>query len=659
MTRDEVIDAAAAEGIDLGTDDPGYRLDEVLDEGDEVVVALDDGRLAWLPGLLDGCIFTHRVSELELEHDMVELSQDLTAIAMLTESETYHTLLDGSPVVAVLPQFAPEALEERGVPAALIASEEVWFLPPGYLAGLGMEARDLFGVQVTDLGFEIIAVDAVHKSTAVAAVAARLGERPDRPEMIAVCVWMTCDRDSDAFREPIAPLGELLTTIGLVVEGEWVAPAGFDFDLWRAGFRIGAIMTRHDLDLDEATAVWTSVMLHERIRGWVEAVFADSTEDDWSDGGAPSPHLLQRAQAATKGTDFEDDTDFMDARDALDFFEEPIVVEAFLSEASSADGFSALSLGLFARSFEKVAPRAARPALLWLRGRAHEHVGEIELAEHAFRAAEALDPSWPLTLMSLARLASDRGDAERGLSLLRRAGTLPDAPLVRMLEAFQPIPHPIPARNQPCWCGSGRKYKQCHLHREQLPLADRAAWLYQKAITDLLAGPSAAHLMDVAYWRSEHWDAPDGLERALSDDLVLDVVLFEGRAFADFLALRGTLLPKDEALMAQRWLQVERSVHEVVSVQPGGLITLRDVRTGDVSEARAPTGTKTVQLGELYCARVVPAGETVQIPGGLEPVSPEDRDSLIALLDDLPDPIELVAFLSRPNDHVTAPSGTD
>jgi hypothetical protein len=110
-----------------------------------------------------------------------------------------------------------------------------------------------------------------------------------------------------------------------------------------------------------------------------------------------------------------------------------------------------------------------------------ERLGDLEQAEATFRAAESLDSSWPLTLMSLARYASDRGDAERGLSLLRRAGATAEHELVVLLERFQPAPRPGLGRNHPCWCGSGRKYKVCHLHREQLPLAERAAWLYQKA----------------------------------------------------------------------------------------------------------------------------------------------------------------------------------
>lgn len=165
---------------------------------------------------------------------------------------------------------------------------------------------------------------------------------------------------------------------------------------------------------------------------------------------------------------------------------------------------------------------------------------------------------------------------------------------------------------------------------------------------DLLEGPFGPLLIETAQARARYWDSPDALGRAVQDGLACDAVLFEGGAFADFLAVRGSLLPEDERLLAGQWLLVERSVHEVVSVRRGEGMTLRDVRTGDVHEVRERGGSRQVKVGELYCARVVPAGETVQIFGGMEPVSVvEQRDDLIALLDDDPDPVELVAFLSR------------
>jgi hypothetical protein len=131
---------------------------------------------------------------------------------------------------------------------------------------------------------------------------------------------------------------------------------------------------------------------------------------------------------------------------------------------------------------ESAVPRAAQVAWRWLQAVALERIGDIEQAERELLAAESMDPDWPLPLIDLARIASDRGDVERGLGLLRRAGAEPDHPLVELLLAHQPEPRRDLGRNEPCWCGSGRKYKKCHLGREQRTLAGRVKWLYAKAL---------------------------------------------------------------------------------------------------------------------------------------------------------------------------------
>jgi hypothetical protein len=49
----------------------------------------------------------------------------------------------------------------------------------------------------------------------------------------------------------------------------------------------------------------------------------------------------------------------------------------------------------------------------------------------------------------------------------------------------------------------------------------------------------------------------------------------------------------------------------------------------------------------LICTRVLPAGDSMQFFGGIEPVALHQRDALIDLLDEGPDPEVLVAQLSR------------
>jgi len=546
----------------------------------------------------------------------------------VAELDTYRRLAAGSPIGDVLAQFDAEVLAARGVPAAAMGSEGALLLPPGCLAGLGAEAGDVVGLRVTADGFELSVVAGPAPSAGGVALAALLDERPDRPEMLSSAVWTVCADDESLFREPAAPLGELLAASGLVCEGDWIACSGFDFAEWRVAARIESIKERYELDDDEALAVLAAVGIYEQVLDLVEA--------------------MQSAQTAPPDDDeVALDLDKEIAAAALQSLAEPAVAAAALDEMDVHDDQSAAALGVFAETAEPLASRAARPALRWMRAKALEALGDCKEAEATLHAAESLDTSWPLTLLSLARYAGDRGDAERGLALLRRAGAPDDDDLVQLFERFRPAPRPGLGRNERCWCGSGRKYKACQLNREQLPLEQRAAWLYQKATTDLIDSPFGSLFVDAAEARARYGDSSEALIAAFGDPLVCDAVLFEGGAFADFLDTRGFLLPDDERALAEQLLLVRRSVHEVLDVSPGQGFTLRDVRTGDVCEVRERTASARVRVGECYCARVVPAGETMQIFGGMEPVSPGERDGLLGLLDDEPDPVDLVAALSR------------
>ena len=44
----------------------------------------------------------------------------------------------------------------------------------------------------------------------------------------------------------------------------------------------------------------------------------------------------------------------------------------------------------------------------------------------------------------------------------------------RVTNKQECTPAAIPGRNDPCWCGSGRKYKKCHLPDEEKKSAEKA-----------------------------------------------------------------------------------------------------------------------------------------------------------------------------------------
>ncbi len=609
---------------DRGMDDPDSLLQWNVLEMNCPARQLVDDRWVWLPEVLAGRVFTHRVSADESAHDVLTVTPDLDPITALCEHEQYQRLADGSTARVVLAGYDDELLEERDIPAEAIDPAGALLLMPGTLAKLDVAEGDTVGLRLTAEGLALDRVDVITRQTACVRLAATLDE--DEPTYVDAAVWTACVADPALFTDQLPPLSEIVEDQGLAHRGEWLAPSGFDFDRWQFERRCELLAERHGLDLDDALALTSLVELYDRVS--LLLIEADDADE--------SPAI--RTADGADGVAGELGAALAD----------PLLAELLVAETVDADRGGAAALGLFAEMLEPRVPRAARVACRWLRAVALERIGDIEEAERELLAAESMDPDWPLPLIDLARIASDRGDVERGLGLLRRAGAGPDHPLVVLLEAHRAEPRRDLGRNEPCWCGSGRKYKKCHLGREQLALAERVNWLYEKATQYVHIAGWRDLLAEVGYERYRHThDLSEALAAGMADPLVTDVVLFEGGAFAEFLQVRGSLLPDDERLLAEQWLLVDRSVFEVEKVNPGESVTVRDVRNGDMHEVRERTASRQLKPGQLICARVVPAGDSMQFFGGAEPVALHERDALIDLLDTEPDPVELVTALSR------------
>jgi SEC-C motif len=628
---------------DSGVSDPDTLLDEVLDETECPARQLVDDRWVWLPTVLAGRVFTHRLGADEAAHDILTVTPNLDPITALCEHEQYGRFADGSAARVVLPGFDDELLEHRGIPAEVVDPLGALLLMPGTLGTLGVAEGDLLGVRLTARGLEVERVSAPSLGV-YAAVGARLAATldADEPVYFDAAVWTACVEDPAVFTEPLPPLREIVDDYGLAHRGEWLAPDGFDFDRWRFERGCAALAERHDLEPDDAVALYALVELFDQM----SLLLIDAADAD----EPPEDALTAAAEGATGPDGAEPEVDrFADLVGELGAaLADPLLAELLLAETVGTGRDGASALGMFAEVLEPKVPRAARVAFRWLRAVALERIGDIDASEHELLAAESMDPDWPLPLFDLARIASDRGDVERGLALLRRAGAGPDYPLVELLTQYRAEPRRDIGRNELCWCGSGRKYKKCHLGREQLPLAERVGWLYIKAGQHAQLTGWNDLLVEAGYERCRYAvDDPDALAAALDDPLVMDAVLFEGGAFAEFLQIRGSLLPDDERLLAEQWLLVERSVFEVEQVHRGQGVTVRDVRTGDTHEVRERAASRQLKPGQLVCARVVPAGDTMQFFGGLEPVALHERDPLIDLLDTGPDAVTLVAQLSR------------
>ncbi|MBB5160466.1 SEC-C domain-containing protein [Mycobacterium sp. AZCC_0083] len=620
---------------DRGMDDPDSTIRWNLLEMDCPARQLVDDRWVWLPAVLAGRVFTHRVSAVECTHDMLNHSPDLSPITALCQHADYQNLADGSAANIVVAGYDDQLIEERGIPPEAIDPVAVLLLAPGTLAKLTVADGDTVGLRLTAEGLVLERVDVIAEHTAGARLAATLDA--DEPTYVDAAVWTACVADAALFTDPILPLSEIVDDHGLARRGDSIAPSGFDFGRWQFERRCELLAERHGIDVDDALVLTTLLELYDQTwRILAEADDADDADADAPDEADESPTL--------QPADHSDDvTGELGAQLA-----DPLLAQLLVAETVGSDHGGAAALGLLAEMMEPKVPRAARVAWRWLRAVALERLGDTEEAERELLAAESMDPDWPLPLIDLARFASDRGDVERGLALLRRAGDL-DHPLVALLQAHRVGPRNDLGRNEPCWCGSGRKYKKCHLGREQLALAQRVNWLYEKAAHHVYAAGWRELLAEVGYERYRHThDLFEAVDAGMADDLVMDVVLFEGGAFAEFLEVRGSLLPDDERLLAEQWLLVERSLFDVEDVKPGVSVTVRDVRSGDTHDVVSRTASRHLKSGQLICARVVPAGDdSVQFFGGIEPIALHERDSLIELLDAEPDPVELMDALSR------------
>ena len=71
MTEEQPLVGLRNAGVDLGRD-PAETLADLLDADElPLVMSLGDERHALLPALLDGRVFTHRLSASEIEHSLV------------------------------------------------------------------------------------------------------------------------------------------------------------------------------------------------------------------------------------------------------------------------------------------------------------------------------------------------------------------------------------------------------------------------------------------------------------------------------------------------------------------------------------------------------------------------------------------------------------
>lgn len=582
-TPAELIDALQAEGHRLGAD-PHDLLFELLADDNAPV----GDRWVHLPSALDGSRWWLHVPA---DGDRLPLGHGVEVITWWRWDETQLLDAAGAPIGIVHRQPSPSG--------PCLAGPEGWLRALAGAPAVLTFHRD--GVSVAPAGDEPAA-----SSAAVAAFLSAFeaeaevvddplddgAEPPSVAEHGMVYVRAFADRPDEMRSAVIPSCPALLSAAGLEAHGDPVGRVGTDWVSLDAARRFHELRSHHELSKHDTTSVMMLL-------------------------GACTAVLERRPDAL--GPDDEREANAFVLAMALD---SPDVCRVFVHEAiergRTPDEVLRFSEELLAHVGG--GPGCSGPEVV-----AAECLDLLDRTDEAIAALRrsAQHAPHPRAHGMLAGFAADRGDAPEAAHFLRTGGITPGQSRLGggiwgEIEPFLQRPRAMAQRNDPCPCGSGRKYKACHLGSEQHPLRDRSAWLYRKACR--FVGEHLLHehaelamaLVDAA------GGSPQLLSQVIDSELVYDLTLEEGGGFRRFLERRRTLLPSDERELASLWLLADRSVYRVDD-HGADWLALTDVATDEAVRIGHVRGLR-VQPGSAVVARLLPVGDDLVSYFGYVPV---------------------------------------
>ena len=184
-----------------------------------------------------------------------------------------------------------------------------------------------------------------------------------------------------------------------------------------------------------------------------------------------------------------------------------------------------------------------------------------------------------------------------------------------------------PGRNDPCYCGSGQKYKKCHMKEDQE--AEKEHSLIQRAASfirrDLLRYGRDERFAEAfakalpLYWHelydasnAEQMSQPEALR--FFDWFVFDYELEDGqRLIEHYAAEQIEDLSLHQQKIAADWANVgPGSLYELTAYE-GQLLQLRDYFTDEAFAVYEAGGRGNVEVGELLLTRLVPVADRLEL----------------------------------------------
>ena len=177
-----------------------------------------------------------------------------------------------------------------------------------------------------------------------------------------------------------------------------------------------------------------------------------------------------------------------------------------------------------------------------------------------------------------------------------------------------------PGRNDPCYCGSGKKYKQCHLREDQAAERElreqaEAARFLRFDLPRFARDERFVADFDRAlplYWNNQYNADNAGQMSEFEalrflDWFVFDYTLEEGRRILDIYQeeVSGELEPSQQALLKSWMDALPAGAYELMGYE-GQMLHLRDFLTGETFDVFEAGGRGNVEIGEIILDRLVP-----------------------------------------------------
>lgn len=582
-------------GVDDEDMEPEDHIDAIIERSDgywTIDNRPDDGLVVSVRTFIEtGMTFTHRVTAAELDAEALDELPDLSVV-LWESGRDGLPLDDGSGSIGT-------NYEEMSNPR--IAGPLGWIeaVHPGDIVVLTRTDR-VVSVEVIDeddVGDGLAEMEALTE-----AASGWIGDGRGSEELPVVMEAMA--RNPALFRSPVPPLGELLSAIGLERRGiEW----GWAAEEWQTR------QERSTGDDHRIRQLYGFDPCCDRAYDRVADAFRSFSRNQEVDGRALADHLGHGA-----------------------------VIAAFVHSRAQTPTY----LARFATALVETTSGRHRAPALTLLGLALLRGLDPERAYQSLDAAVRADADFPAAAGALALLELDRGNLSRAHTLAVRDGI--DPGLIEWIakeKARQSALRPTAGRNDPCPCGSGKKFKRCCADGGPLTLDQRVPFVLQR-MAHHVAGPDGHETrFGLALSAAGHReDLVEAVRQFLHDPFLVDVAVHEGGLGEEYVDQRGRLLAADEVGLLEQVLDEPRRLWEITGVVEGESLTLRDVGSGDELTVSEHSGSEGREVGELLLARAIVVDDEAMLFGVPLLVPLRERDRVLRLLDDWVDADSLASW---------------